>query len=142
MVKITTVFEQHKDTNGSLLIINDLMDNIDQNIVNIFTIISHHMKVTCLLLSQSLFLSNKMYRTISLNSHHICLFKNARDHSSVTQLANQTHPYRTRFITDAYIDVTTFPHSYLLFDLQQETSEQLRIRTNIFSDPITVYISK
>ncbi len=136
------VFEQHKESNGSLIIIDDQMDNIDQNIVNIFTIISHHMNVTCLLLTQSLFLSNKLYRTISLNSHYICIFKNARDRSSVTQLAKQTHPFRTRFITDAYIDATTNPHSYLLFDLRQETPEQLRILANIFSNPITVYVSK
>jgi len=139
---IKEVFEEHKESNGSLIIIDDQMDNIDQNIVNIFTIISHHMKVSCLLLTQSLFLSSKMYRTISLNSHYICLFKNARDRSSVTQLAKQTHPFRTRFITDSYIDATSNPHSYLLFDLRQETPEQLRILTNIFSDPITVYVSK
>ena len=136
------VFEQHKEHGGSLIIIDDQMENINQNIVTIFTIISHHMNVTCLLLTQSLFLSNKMYRTISLNSNYICLFKNARDRTSVTQLAKQTHPFRTRFITYAYVDATTLPHSYLLFDLHQETPEHLRIRANIFSDPITVYVSK
>ena len=88
------VFEEHKDIGGTLLIIDDQMPNIDQNIVNIFTIYSHHLNVTCLLLTQSLFLSSREYRTLSLNSHYIILMKNSRDSSSVTQLAKQTHPYR------------------------------------------------
>ena len=92
------VFEEHKDIGGTLLIIDDQMPNIDQNIVNIFTIYSHHLNVTCLLLTQSLFLSSREYRTLSLNSHYIILMKNSRDSSSVTQLAKQTHPYRLLLI--------------------------------------------
>ena len=136
------IFEEHKENGGTLLLIDDQMQNIDQNVVNIFTIYSHHMKVTCILLTQSLFLSNKAYRTISLNTHYIILMKNTRDSSSVTQLAKQTHPFRTRFITDSYIEATKHPYSYLMFDLRQETPEVIRIRSNIFSDVNHIYIPK
>ena len=125
-----------------MLIIDDQMQYIDQNIVSIFTIYSHHMNVTCLLLTQSLFLSNKEYRTISLNSHYIFLVKNTRDISSLTQLVQQTHPFRTRYITDSYIDATRFTYSYLLFDLRQETPDEIRLRSNIFSDPVSIYTPK
>ena len=59
-------FEQNKDKGGTLLIIDDQMQNIDYNWINIFTIYSHHLKVASFLLTQSLFLSNKIYRFISL----------------------------------------------------------------------------
>ena len=88
------IFDRYKNDGGCLLIIDDQMQNLDQKIVNIFTIYSHHFNVTCVLLTQSLFLSSKDYRTISLNAHYIILMKNTRDSSSVTQLAKQTHPYR------------------------------------------------
>ena len=134
------LFEQNKDKGGTMVIIDDQMQNIDYNLVNIFTIYSHHLKVTCLLLTQSLFLSNKIYRVISLNSNYIVLMKNTRDSSSVSILAKQTHPFRTRFVTDAYLDATRNPYSYLLMDLRQETPEEIRPRGNIFSDLISVYM--
>ena len=136
------LFEENKDNGGTLLIIDDQMQNIDYNLVNIFTIYSHHLKVTCILLTQSLFLSNKIYRVISLNSHYIVLMKNTRDSSSVSLLAKQTHPFRTRFVTDAYLDATRKPYSYLLMDLRQETSEEIRLRGNIFTDTISVYVQQ
>ena len=134
------LFEENKDKGGTLLVIDDQMQNIDYNLVNIFTIYSHHLKVTCLLLTQSLFLSNKIYRVISLNSNYIVLMKNTRDSSSVSLLAKQTHPFRTRFVTDAYLDATRKPYSYLLMDLRQETFEEIRLRGNIFDDTISVYV--
>ena len=73
------IFEENKSKTGTLLVIDDQMQNIDQNVVSIFTIYSHHYRVSCLLLTQSLFLSNKFYRTVSLNSNYIVLIKNTRD---------------------------------------------------------------
>ena len=135
------LFTENKDKGGTLLIIDDQMQRIDNNLVEIFTIYSHHFKVTCLLLTQSLFLSNKIYRIISLNSNYIVLMKNTRDSSSVTMLAKQTHPFRTRFVSDSYLTATRNPYTYLLLDLRQETPEILRLRADIFSDVIQVYIS-
>ena len=91
---IKEVLTEKKHCEGSLLIIDDQLPRIDQNIVDIFTIYSHHLNGTCVLLTQSLFVSKKEFRTVSLNSHYIVLMKNARDRSSITHLAKQTHPYR------------------------------------------------
>ena len=134
------LFEENKDKGGTLIVVDDQMQKIDYNLVNIFTIYSHHLKVTCLLLTQSLFLSNEIYRIISLNSNYIVLMKNTRDSSSVSILAKQTHPFKTRFVTDAYINATTDPYSYLVMDLRQETPEIIRLRGDIFTDVIPVYV--
>ena len=79
---------------SGLLIIDDLIQSIDESVTSIFTIYSHHLNVTCILLVQSLFLSSKEYRTIILNANYIILMKSVRNSSAVTQLAKQTHPYR------------------------------------------------
>ena len=136
------VFEENKEKGGTLLIIDDQMQKIDENMITLFTVYSHHLNVSCLLLTQSLFLNNKLYRIISLNSNYIILMKNTRDSSCVSLLAKQTHPFRTRFVTDSYIDATRNPYSYLLLDLRQETPDEIRLRANIFSDQVSVYTQK
>ena len=133
---------EKKDQGGTLLMIDDQGSKIDQNIMKIFTIYSHHLSVTCMLLTQTLFDSKREFRTVSLNASYIVIMKNSRDASSITNLAKQTHPYRTRFLTNSYLDATKQPYSYLLIDMVPETPEEIRIRSNIFEDPIKVYTPK
>ena len=133
---------EKKDQGGTLLMIDDQGSKIDQNIMKIFTIYSHHYSVTCMLLTQTLFDSKREFRTVSLNASYIVIMKNSRDASSITNLAKQTHPYRTRFLTNSYLDATKQPYSYLLIDMVPETPEEIRIRSNIFEDPIKVYTPK
>ena len=133
---------EKKDQGGTLLMIDDQGSKIDQNIMKIFTIYSHHYSVTCMLLTQTLFDSKREFRTVSLNASYIVIMKNSRDASSITNLAKQTHPYRTRFLTNSYLDATKQPYSYLLIDMVPETPEEIKIRSNIFEDPIKVYTPK
>jgi len=64
-----------------LLVIDDLMDEVGDSVVNLFTKGSHHRNVSVVLMVQNLFYKNKHVRTISLNAHYIVLFKNPRDAS-------------------------------------------------------------
>lgn len=125
--------------NGSILIFDDLMSDIGKSIENCFTVYSHHLNCTVVLLIQSLFLECKSYKTCSLNAHYIVLMKNKRDGASVSFLARQISPYNTRYITEAYLKATRKPYSYLLFDLRQETDDLIRLRSNIFSFPISIF---
>jgi len=125
--------------NGSILIFDDLMSDIGKSVENCFTVYSHHLNCTVVLLIQSLFLECKSYKTCSLNAHYIILMKNKRDGASVSFLARQISPYNTRYITEAYLKATRKPYSYLLFDLRQETDDLIRLRSNIFSFPISIF---
>lgn len=125
--------------NGSILIFDDLMSDIGKSVENCFTVYSHHLNCTVVLLIQSLFLECKSYKTCSLNAHYIILMKNKRDGASVSFLARQISPYNTRYITEAYLKATRKPYSYLLFDLRQETNDLIRLRSNIFSFPISIF---
>ena len=52
-------------------------------------------------------------------------------------------PGQTHYVTEAYKSATEKPHGYLLFDLTQDTPDNLRLRTNIFPGELhTVFIPK
>ena len=64
-----------KDFDGRepvLLIVDDLMNETDETVANLFTKGSHHRNVSVMFLVQNLFHKNKHIRTISLNTHYMC----------------------------------------------------------------------
>ena len=86
---------------------------------------------------QNLFPKNKESRTISLNSQYIVVFKNPRD---VSQMAKQMYPGRVKFVQEAFADATSTPYGYILVDLEQDTPEDLRLRTSILPDDAVQYV--
>jgi len=82
------------DFDGSepiLLVIDDLMQETDENVTNLFTKGSHHRNVIVVFLAQNMFLKNKFARTMSLNAHYMVLLKNSRDASHFANLARQSN---------------------------------------------------
>ena len=126
-----------------LLILDDLMHETDDRVSQIFTRVSHHKNLSVLYLTQNLFYGSKQNRTISLNSHYVVLFKNARDATQISHLAGQMYPGKSKFMIEAYRDATSNPFSYLLVDLKPDTEDRLRLRSNIFpGETPYVYIPK
>lgn len=117
-----------------LLVIDDLMQETDETVANLFTKGSHHRNLSVLFLAQNLFPKNKFARTMSLNAHYMVLFKNPRDTSQFANLARQMYPKTSQFAVEAYKDATREPYSYLLVDFRPEQDEDLRLRTHIFPD--------
>jgi len=134
------------DFDGSepvLLVVDDLMNEADDSIANLFTKGSHHRNISIVFLVQNLFHKNKHIRTISLNAHYMVLFKNPRDASQFASLARQMYPTKSAFAVEAYKDATREPYSYLFVDLRPEQDEDLRLRTNIFpTETGYVYVPK
>jgi len=126
-----------------LLVIDDLMDQTDESVTNLFTKGSHHRNVSVMFLAQNLFPKNKFARTISLNAHYIILFKNPRDATQFANLARQMYPKNWQFAVEAFKDATREPYSYLVLDLRPEQDEDLRLRAQIFpGEKQYVYVSK
>ena len=126
-----------------LIILDDLMNETDERVTRLFTKISHHRSLSVIQIVQNLFSKNKEQRTISLNSHYLVVFKNPRDKSQIINLGKQIYPGMSKFVNEAFISATQTPNSYILFDLRQETSEDLRLRTNIFPGELhTVFVPK
>lgn len=127
---------------GSIVIIDDFQTELTQDMIEIFSVTGHHYNATILLLVHNLFQGGKTFRTVSLNSAYILIFKNPRDNSQITHLASQIAPGNTQWVTEAFQEATKRPHSYILIDLHQTTPDFLRVRSNIVPDfhPMTVYV--
>ena len=116
--------------NDSLVILDDLMTRVDRRIItSLFTKDSHHKKLSVIYVVQNLF--EKDHRTISLNTQYLVIFKNPRDASQITNLAKQMYPGETNVLTQAFRNASSRPHGYLFVDYKQDTSEEVRLRTNI-----------
>ena len=53
------------------------------------------------------------------------------------------YPGKSAFMVEAFKNATSAPYGYLLIDLKQETTEKLRLRTELFpGDDLFVYVRK
>ena len=134
-------------TKAGMIIIDDLLQELasDDRLSKLFTKTSHHKNVSILFLTQNFFYggSNRVMRTVSLNTEYFLLMKNPRDASQITNLAKQMYPGNVHFLQESYRDATKEPYSYLLIDLKMTTPDHLRLRTRIFpGERQAVYIQK
>jgi hypothetical protein len=103
----------------------------NEDIMNLFTVGSHHKNTSVFFITQNLFSKGKYAREISLNSNYLVMFKNPRDKLQLSILANQMYPNNKNFILESFADATFLPYGYLFFDLKQDTEERNRIQTGI-----------
>ncbi|GFX01607.1 uncharacterized protein TNCV_3971071 [Trichonephila clavipes] len=123
-----------EDENLQLLIIDDLMNSLTNDIVQMFTVGSHHKNFSIILITQNLFPRIRVARDISLNAHYIILFRNNRDRSQIACFGRQVFPDRSKFFMDAYKKATAEKYQYLLVDCFPTTYEELRLRQSLFPD--------
>lgn len=119
-------------SNNNLIILDDLMQQVDQSILHLFTVDSHHKNISVFFLTQNLFSTNKHNRTISLNCHYLFLFNNPRDRSQISYLARQMFPTQSKFLIEVYEYVTSKEYGYLFLDFKQSTPNDNRVQTGIF----------
>ena len=123
--------------NKNLIIIDDNMNNVVNDILisDLFTKISHHKNITVILLMQNLFPKGKYMRYISTNSTYMILMANTRETLQIQILSSQIDGANSKFILNCFNDATkNKPFSYLLLDFDQNTPDEMRVRTNIFPD--------
>ena len=119
------------------------MTSTDDRVVDMFKKISHLSNLSVAYHTQNIFYNNKQSRTLSLNSHYLVLFKNARDALQVANLARQMYPGKSASMVEAFKNATCIPYGYVLSDLKQETDDKLKLRTGRFpGDDLFVYVKK
>lgn len=123
------------ETDFKILVIDDLAQKASESvdIVNLFTIYSHHRNFSVFFVVQNLFTGGKYFRTISLNSHYFILFNNQRDQLQILNLAKQMFPGETKYFMDAYKKATRKKYGYLLIDISPHSDSLYKLRTDIFS---------
>lgn len=117
-----------------LLILDDMMTELksDPNLLQLFTRGCHHWNCSVIHILQDLFYDRQ--RTNRINTQYLFLLKSPADQLTAMNLAKQMFPKQTLYFMNAYKQATSQPHGYLLVDLDQNTPEHLRLRTNIFPD--------
>jgi len=130
--------ENFDGTQSTLLILDDLMNETNQSVTDLFTKGSHHRDLSVVYIVQNLFNNGKEHCAISLYSHYIVVFKNPRNASQIIHLAKQTYPGKVKAVQEAFKDATSAPFGYLLLDFKQCTPDKLRLRTKVFPDETTV----
>ena len=121
----------YRKKGGVLLIMDDQLDKVSQDTSNIFLVTSRHSGVSVIFLSQNMFPKNPHFKDISRNVSYLVVFKNTRDQRSFATLAQQMTPKGSKYLQDIYKQVTVSPHTYLLMDFDQNTPENVRIRSAI-----------
>ena len=141
--KLLECYENLDPLERNLVVIDDQMAEAGNSttIGNLFSKGSHHKNITVIYIVQNLFDKGRVHRTISLNSHYVILFKNARDKGQIRTLAQQVFPNKVKFIVEAFEEATKEPYGYLMLDCHPQTPEELRVRGNIFKgDDIEIYL--
>lgn len=118
-------------TQTNLVILDDMMDVKDDKIQQFFIKSCHHRNASCIHIVQNLFNQTKNHRTCSLNTHYLILFKNPRDNQQIQTLSRQMFPNRKKYLETSFHDATKNPFGYLLVDAKPDTSEHLRLRSDI-----------
>ena len=115
----------------------------DKNVLNLFTVGSHHRNISVIFLTQNIYEKGKYARSISLNSHYLILFKNRRDQAQINHLARQVYPGESNFFQEVFNEATNEKYGFLIVDLKQRSNNLLRLRTIDFLNGIIyVFVKK
>jgi hypothetical protein len=107
----------------TLLIIDDMMTESNEDGSNIVTKYSHHRDISVIFLTQNLFYKSRHSRTMSF----MVIFKNLPDKIQIATLARQMFPNNSKYLVDAYEQATRKPYQYLVIDLKPETDDHFRV---------------
>lgn len=118
----------------TLLVLDDLLDCLSPKISEVFTVHSHHSRISVILIVQNLFHNDKYMRTISLNSNYFILMRNPRHSGQFGCFARQIDSENWRNLQKVYNTVCSRPYVLFIIDLSQNTNDISRYKTNIFND--------
>jgi hypothetical protein len=140
--EVASICAPYKDSGGSVIVVDDFMLQLDKFMAKLFTVFSHHYRISVFLLTQNLFVQTPIYRTISLNTTYITCFRNPRDMSQINSLAKQIAPGKPQYIVASYREATRAPHSYMFFDFHQRTEDLIKVRSRILRKefPMAVWL--
>ena len=120
----------------NLIILDDQMSATSgsSHVSNLFTEGSHHRNLSVINLTQNLFPPGKHSTTQRRNTDYFILFKSPMGQDQVRILGRFMYPGRLREFLDVYQSATHPRYGYLVIDATQSTSENERLKTDIFSN--------
>ena len=125
------------DHRGTLFVLDDIFIDAVKNrtVVDTFTR-GRHNNISCIFITQNLYMGGKHARNISLNCSHFLLLRQ-RDLSQIQCLGRQIfgRERANQFVEIYKYAVYSRPYGYLLVDLGINTPESLQFRSNIVGEP-------
>lgn len=125
-----------------LLVLDDLQDETEQNknVTSLFMKHSHHKNYFVIQIQQHIF-GDKQQRVRNLNVHYYVCFRNARDSMQNAQFLGRMYPSGQKVIQALFqrLHAKEGNYTYLFVDFTQETQDDLRLRSHLFTLPLSVY---
>ena len=144
-VNFTKEIPQNLDPErNSLIIFDDFLANRSKlkDICEYFIGAAHHYNASVIFITQNMFIQDSYFRTISLNSSALLIFRSVRIADQLQVLSRQLFGgKRGHVLPSIYSDACRTPFSYILIDLAQTCPDNFRVRTKILPDegPEVVY---
>lgn len=129
---------------NSLIIFDDFLANRTKlkDFCEYFIGAAHHYYASVIFITQIMFLQDAYFRTISLNSSALIIFRSVRIADQLQVLSRQLFGgSRGQVPPRIYSDACRTPFSYILIDLSQTCPDNFRVRAKILPDegPEVVY---
>lgn len=128
---------------NSLVILDDFMSELSQSndLTMLMTKAVHHLPLTLIYITQNMFQRGKDVKTRRMNTNYLILFKNPHDRAQLDYIGRQMYPNDMKFLSSVFTDVTTKePFSYILIDCQQDTPDEIRVRSKITEKNVRVHV--
>lgn len=123
------------------IVLDDMISEVfSSEIINDLFLTGRNRRLSCCIITQTLFPKSSLARNIMLQATHLIVFRNIRDASSFSFLARQVMPNNSKFFTQIYLNTVQKPYQYIVLDFSLTCPELFRYRSNLFSDPI-IYIN-
>ena len=121
-----------------LLILDDMMHAISKNskAEQMFTQDSHHSNVSVVFITQNIFYTSPIIRTINLNCTYLIVTKNTRTKAQTVHLADQMM-LRDEVVA-AMEDMEREQYSYMLIDMSPHQTSGIKVKRNIFPGEVTI----
>lgn len=130
------------DGKPKLVILDDFMHETNDIAAKLYTKLSYHRNVSVIMMTHNLFPENKNVRDILLNNNYLVAFRNPRDRAQVSHLGKQLFPENTNYFCKSFANATSKPHGYLFIDMNKDTPDDQRLKTEIFHKYPVVYVPK
>lgn len=125
----------------SMVILDDLLNQITKDLGTHFIMSSHHHKISLFFLTQSLFPNNDTFRLISANAHYIVVFENQRNFRQVHCLAHQIFVGKeVERILAAYKRASESQRGFILLSFAPTLPRELTVLTDYWSQCPSVYL--
>jgi len=129
----------------TIIVFDDICTEIGHNpfFEALYTRLSHHLKITPILITQNLNSGGRFMGSVLKNTHYTILLRSPRFFSTIKAIGGQLSDYCA--LKEIYQEICQTMYNYLVIDLHPNTPSKLKYRTNILnktSEPTIVYVSK